>query len=97
MCVSHLVMSNPFQHNGLHPIRLLCPWNSPGKNAGVGCHSLLQGIFPTQDLNLGLLLCRQILHRPSHQGSLVTPYHQFLLGLVDFKHLALKVVYRVKR
>ena len=33
----------------------LCPWNSPGKNTGLGCHSLLQGIFPTQGLNLGLL------------------------------------------
>ena len=33
--------------------RLLCPWNSPSKNAGVGCHSLLQEIFPTQGLNLG--------------------------------------------
>ena len=29
------------------PPRLLCPWNFPGKNSGVGCHSLLQGIFPT--------------------------------------------------
>ena len=38
-----------------------CPWNSPGKNTGGGCHSLLQGIFPTQGLNLGLLHCRQIL------------------------------------
>ena len=28
-------------------IRLLCPWNSPSKNTGVGCHSLLQGMFPT--------------------------------------------------
>ena len=33
----------------------VCPWNSPGKNTGVGCHSLLQGIFLTQGLNLGLL------------------------------------------
>ena len=33
---------------------LLCPWNSPGKNAGVGSHSFLQGIFPTQGSNLGL-------------------------------------------
>ena len=32
--------------------RLLCPWDSPGKNTGVGCHVLLQGIFPTQGLNL---------------------------------------------
>ena len=34
--------------------RLLCPWDSPGKNTGVGCHALLQGIFPTQGLNLCL-------------------------------------------
>ena len=42
---------------------------SSGKNTGVGCHSLLQGIFPTQGSNLGLLHCRHILHRLSHQGS----------------------------
>ena len=40
--------------------------DSPGKNAGVGCHALLQGIFPTQGSNPGLLHCRHIL---SHQGS----------------------------
>ena len=34
--------------------RLLCSWDSPGRNTGVGCHSLLQGIFPTQESNLGL-------------------------------------------
>ena len=37
------------------PARLLCPWNFPGKNTGVGGHSLLQGIFPTQGSNAGLL------------------------------------------
>ena len=37
------------------PTRLLCPWNFPGKNTGVGCHALLQGIFLTQGLNLHLL------------------------------------------
>ena len=36
-------------------IRLLCPWDSPGENTGVGCHFLLQGIFPTEELNLSLL------------------------------------------
>ena len=43
----------------------------PGKpkNTGVGCHSLLQEIFPTQGLNLGLLRCRQILYHLSHQRS----------------------------
>ena len=51
------------------PARLLCPWNSPGKNIGVGSHSLLQEIFPTQGSNLGLLHYRQILYHLSHQGS----------------------------
>ena len=46
------------------------PWSSPGKNTGVGSHSLLQGIFRTQGLNPGLLHCRQILYFSlSHQGS----------------------------
>ena len=33
------------------PLRFLCPWNFPGKNAAVGCHVLPQGIFPTQGVN----------------------------------------------
>ena len=41
----------------------------PGKNPGVGCHCLLQGIFLTQESNLGLLHCRQILYHLSYQGS----------------------------
>ena len=45
--------------------------DSPGKNTEVGCHALLQGIFPTQGSNPGLLHCRQILYQLSHQGSLV--------------------------
>ena len=44
--------------------------DSPGKNNGMGCHSLLQGIFPTQGLNPGLLQCGQILYCLSHQESL---------------------------
>ena len=42
--------------------------DSPGKNTGVDCHSLLQGIFPTQGLNLGLQHRRQILYHLSHRG-----------------------------
>ena len=42
-------------------MRLLCPWSFPGKSAGVGCHFLLQGIFPTQGSNPGLLHCKQTL------------------------------------
>ena len=42
-----------FVTHGLQPTRLLCPWDFPGKNTGVGCHFLLQGIFPTPGSNLG--------------------------------------------
>ena len=44
----------------MQPARLLCPWDSPGKNIGVGCYALHQGIFSTQGSNLHLLHCRQI-------------------------------------
>ena len=45
------------------------PWNSPGQNTGVGSLSLLQGTFPTQGSNPGLLHCRWILYQLSHKGS----------------------------
>ena len=45
------------------------PWNSPSQNTGGGSCSLLQGIFPTQGLNLGLPHCWKILYQLSHQGS----------------------------
>ena len=53
---------------------MVCPWDSPGKNTGVDCHSLCQGIFPTQELNPSLLHCRQMLYhlRSSVQFSSVT-------------------------
>ena len=44
-------MSDSLWPHGLQPARLLRPWDSPGKNTGVGCHALLQGIFLTQGLN----------------------------------------------
>ena len=48
-------MSDSLQPYGLSPTKLLCLWDSPGKNTEVGCHTLLQGIFPTQGLNPHLL------------------------------------------
>ena len=42
--------------------------DSPGKNTGVGCHALLQGIFPTLGLNPSLLHCGWILYHLNHQG-----------------------------
>ena len=69
--VSPSVTYDSFQPQGLQPARLLCPWDSPGNNTGVGCHALLQGIFPTQRSNPNILDCRQILYHLSlYQGSL---------------------------
>ena len=53
--------------DSLRPHGLYGSWNSPGWNPGVGSLSLLQGVFPTQGLNPGLLHCRRILHHLSHQ------------------------------
>ena len=61
-------LCNPMNHSLPGP----CPWKSQGKNTGVDCHFLLQGIFPTQGLNLGPLHCCQILYHLSHQGNIVT-------------------------
>ena len=69
---SRSVMSDSSWPHGLLPTRLLHPWNFPGKSPGVGCHFLLQEIFPTQGLNPGLPNCRQTLYCLSHQGSLWT-------------------------
>ena len=67
--LSHSVVPNSLQPHGLEPIRFLCPWDSPGQDAGVGCHALLQRIFPSQGLNPGLPHCRWILYQLSHKGS----------------------------
>ena len=64
VCVSCSVMSD-----SATPRRFLCPWNSPHKNTGVGCHFLLQGTFSTQGLNPDLLHCRQILYSPEPPGK----------------------------
>ena len=58
------VISNYLWLHGLYS-----PWNSPDQYSGVGSLSHLQGIFPTQGSNAGLLHCRQILYQLSHKGS----------------------------
>ena len=56
VCVlSHISCVRLLRLYGLQPTRLLCPWDSPDKNTGVGCHAFLQGIFLTQGSNLALL------------------------------------------
>ena len=70
VCVYQLsVVSNSLQPHGLQPARLLCPWNSPGKNTGVGSHSLLQEIFPTQGLLHSLALQAGDSLPLNHQGN----------------------------
>ena len=63
-CESCSVVSDSLRPHGLYS-----PWNSPSQNPGVGSLSLVQGIFPTQDLNPGLSHCRWILYQLSHKGS----------------------------
>ena len=73
----HVCELSPFSHVRLFAtpwtVRLLCPWDFPSKNTGVGCHALLQGIFLAQGSNpslLGLLHCRWILYHQANQGAL---------------------------
>ena len=58
----------------IQPTRLLCPWDLPGRNTGVGCHALLQGIFLTQGSNPRLLF---FLHWQAASLSLVPPRSSF--------------------
>ena len=62
---SCLTLCNPMDE----ATKLLCPWNSPGKNTGVHSHSLLQRIFPTQRSNSDLMHCRQILYPLSYEAT----------------------------
>ena len=81
MCVlSHSGVSDSLSPSGPKTARLLCPWDSPGKNSAVGCHALPQGIFPTQGSNPGLPHCKQILYRRASREALVALY-----GRLNFK------------
>ena len=73
LLLSCSVKSHSLQPHGLQPTMLLCPQDFPGKSTGVGCHFLLQRIFPTQGLNLGLLHCRQMLYHLNHQEEVPFP------------------------
>ena len=68
--------------DSLRPHGLYSPWNSPGQNTGVGTLSLLQGTFPTQGSNPGLLHDRQILYQLSHQVSPFKVYSQQINGFL---------------
>ena len=77
VCVCSATESWPTpQHYGLWPTRLLCPWDSPGKNTRVGCYVLLQEIFLSQGLNPHFL---GLLHWQAGSLPLVPPAKQFQL------------------
>ena len=67
--------------HGLQPVRLLCPWDYPGKNIEVGCRFLLQGIFPTQGFEPHLL---QLWHWQGDSLSL-RPWEALIIGYVTTK------------
>ena len=69
--LSRSVVSDSLGPHGLYPARLLCPWDFPGKNAGVGCHFLLQGIFLTRVKPVSLVssTLAGIFLPLSHQGN----------------------------
>ena len=80
--VSCSVVSDSLWPHRLYPARLLCPRDFPGKNTGMGCHSLLQKIFPTQGSNLRLLHCRQTFYHLNHKTKnkiSILKYHQITL------------------
>ena len=74
--------SRSVRSDSLRPHGLYSPWNSPSHSTGVGSLFLLQGIFPTQGSNPGLLSCRWILYQLSHQGRTGgwSAYMQFWFG-----------------
>ena len=70
VCVlSRSVTSDSLWPHGLYPTRLRCPWGFSRQEYGVGCHALLQGIFPTQGSNPGLPHCLRIVYHLNHQWS----------------------------
>ena len=72
--------------DSFHPPGLLCPWDFLGKNTGVGCHFLLQGIFPTQGLNLSLLHWQMdsLLSKPPEKSLKKTTTTVYIPYLKDY-------------
>ena len=79
--VSCSVVSDSLQPQGLWPTRLLCPWNSPGKNTGVGSHFLSTGDLPDPGLKLGSPAL-QVASSPSEPPG--KPIHKY--SCIHFTH-----------
>ena len=80
VCVNCSVVSKSLLPHELKPTSFLCPWNSPGKNSGVGSHSLFQGIFLIQGSNPGILHCGQFLYCLEPPGKPQSLYIGMLLS-----------------
>ena len=95
LCCCYLVAQSCltlWRPHGLLPIRLLCPWDFPGKNTGVGCHFLLQGTFLTQGLNTQThvsCIGRKILYgwATREAPQRYTRLTHFITSEVDFDHV----------
>ena len=80
-------MSDSLWPHGLYPARLLCSWNSPGKNTGVG-RCFLQGVFPTQGSNPRLLHCKRILcHWTTREAATLMLYHFKKAGKANIREI----------
>ena len=76
-------MSDSLKPHGLEPAKLLCPWDFPDRNTGLGCHFVLQGIFPTRESNLIFLW---LLH--SQADSLSSEPPGKFLNVLQFSSVA---------
>ena len=79
--LGHPVVSDSWDPMDCSPPGSSVHGDSPCKNTGVGCHAFLQGIFPTQGSNPGLLYCKWVLYQLSHQGSCDFYFYFFKLGV----------------
>ena len=68
VCISSSVVSDSLRPHGLQFARLLCPWDSSGKNTRVGCHSLLQGCLPNPEIKPRYPALQAVSLPGSHQG-----------------------------
>ena len=94
--VSCSVISNSLRPHGLQPTRLLCPWDSTGKNTVVGSHSLLERIFLTQGSNPGLLHLRQIIYHLSYREVLLLEISLINLFRVFIRHFSMEIYFKVQ-
>ena len=97
--LSHSVASDSLWPHELQPIRLLCPWEFSGKNLRVGCHCLLQGIFPIQGSNPHLLHWQEDslpLASPKDTGPLSWSNRETTLLLFTIQRKSVKATFCIK-